>query len=32
MDWNEIVNALKLGSIFGGVLFVGILALGFGWV
>lgn len=32
MDWEEIINGVKLGSIFGSVMFVGILALGFGWV
>ena len=32
MDWDEIVNDLKLGSIFGGAVFVSILALGFGLV
>ena len=32
MDWDEIVNDLKLGSVFGGAVFVSILALGFGWV
>lgn len=32
MDRDEIVNALKLGSIFGGAVFVSILALGFGLV
>lgn len=32
MDWEEIVKGVKLGSIFGSVMFVAILAFGFGWV
>lgn len=32
MDRDEIVNALKLGSVFGSAVFVSILALGFGLV
>ena len=32
MDRNEILNALKLGSVFGSAVFVAILAAGFGWV
>ena len=32
MDRDEILNALKLGSVFGGAVFVAILAAGFGWV
>lgn len=32
MDWDEIVNDLKLGLVFGSSVFVSILALGFGWV
>ena len=32
MDRNEILNALKLGSVFGSAVFIAILAAGFGWV
>ena len=32
MSWNEILDALKLGSIFGGAVFIGIIAIGLGWV
>lgn len=32
MDRDEIVNALKLGSIFGSAVFISILVLGFGLV
>ena len=32
MDRHEIINALKLGSVFGSAVFVAILAAGFGWV
>ena len=32
MDRNEILNALKLGSVFGSAVFIAILAAGFGWI
>ena len=32
MDWDEIINDLKLGSVFGSAVFIAILAAGLGWV
>lgn len=32
MDRHEIINALKLGSVFGSAVFIAILAAGLGWV